>query len=657
MDANGKIPKWSLIAIAAATVWLALAVAAYYVPHKPFDLALVIILGRSLLDILIAFSVLSVAGGLGRRIFPAPHHVPLVSFGIQAGIGFLLLSLAIFVSGLFGLFQIWFAWLALLVLILIFRQSIREWISQLDALRFHFRKASRFSRWIAIFSAILVLPGLLDALAPPLKFDALVYHLQLPRDFLSAGKLVFVPENTFWGMPLAVEMLFTWVMALGRVQSAAVLGWFAGITTLITMIGFGSQWKGRVAWLSAAVLLAGNTLSASLGWAYVDWWSALAGIGLVASLDNLSEDQGWKQIFLVGLLAGFAISIKLSAGAVVPAALIALTLHKPAKLIKSSLILLTGVMLISIPWFLKNLVYTGALLYPFFGTSQWIDPIRQAFYNKPPLKVTYFERVFTPFFASILGAEGAPGYSASIGPLMIGLIPGCFFVKRWSQKSVRSIAAFLLVGWIVWSGAGLIGGHLSQSRLYYVFFPAWAILAAIGFEGLASIRIGQVRFQSLASVLVLIVLTLSSIAALQQIAEGRALGVLMNVETPSDYVGRRLGSYGPAMESVAALDQEASVLMLWETRGFYCAPKCIADVWIDRWYVDRRAYTDADQIFASWIDQGFTHVLLHRAGMEFIQRIDRRYNERDWSVLQQLLSRLESDQVFGEGHQLYRLVP
>jgi hypothetical protein len=58
--------------------------------------------------------------------------------------------------------------------------------------------------------------------------------------------------------------------------------------------------------------------------------------------------------------------------------------------------------------------------------------------------------------------------------------------------------------------------------------------------------------------------------------------------------------------------------MLWETRGFECAPKCDSDEIIDRWHYDWNAYGNPDKIVEVWKEQGYTHVLLNRAGLDFL---------------------------------------
>jgi hypothetical protein len=183
------------------------------------------------------------------------------------------------------------------------------------------------------------------------------------------------------------------------------------------------------------------------------------------------------------------------------------------------------------------------------------------------------------------------------------------------------------------------------------------LLAAAGFEGLSRVRLATIRFGRLAGAFVILVLALSALANLQTTSEGNSLPAALGIDSADEYVTRKLGAYGPAMEAVRSLPEGSLTLALWEPRGLYCRPRCQADVWLDQWYVDRQLLGEVEQIRREWIRRGYTHVLLHRAGMEFVMREDARFTPDDWDALSSLLSVLEEVSTFGDGYDLYRLTP
>jgi hypothetical protein len=111
------------------------------------------------------------------------------------------------------------------------------------------------------------------------------------------------------------------------------------------------------------------------------------------------------------------------------------------------------------------------------------------------------------------------------------------------------------------------------------------------------------------------------------------------------------------MNAVNQLVSEASVLMLWEPREFSCQPICRADTWIDRWYLLRRSGLTQEKILEEWCSEGVTHVLLHRAGMDFVRQYDTRYDPGDWKGLEEILDRLVPLSRFGKGYDLYKITP
>ena len=68
--------------------------------------------------------------------------------------------------------------------------------------------------------------------------------------------------------------------------------------------------------------------------------------------------------------------------------------------------------------------------------------------------------------------------------------------------------------------------------------------------------------------------------------------------------------------------------------------------------------SSSGEILHSWRGAGYTHLLFHKSGADFVYREDRQhYEEADWEALDELLDGLETLQDFGGAYQLYRLNP
>jgi hypothetical protein len=633
--------------------WLASIVAGYYVLHKPFTPEVALAAARAILDFLIAGTVLAVAGGLGRKLVGEIHPDRLCAMTLQASLGLGTLSLLILGLGIVGGVHRWVAWLLLAVGVLFLRRPAVAWLSGWGELGSEWGRGTRLGRALILLVLLLVAAALLEALAPPVHFDALVYHLTLPQEFVRSHTISATGESPYWGMPLGTEMLYTWAFALGREQTAAVLGWMIGVVCLAGVIGLARSFHRSAGWAAAAALLTGETLAASLGWAYADWAAALHGSATLVGLDAWRRATDDRPAAAAGAAAAIAFGAKYAAGLAIAEGAAALVVFGRGRR-RGLWIFLAAAVILSAPWFLKNWIYTGSPLYPVLGSSAWIDPARQSFYRGASGGIGAAS-LLLPLAATLQGVEGAPGFAASLGPLLLALTPAALLARKRSAATVRTAAIFLAVGWAGWMAASLTSAQLIQSRLYYVFFPAWAVVAGAGFAGLLRLRLPRFRFGLLAQAMVLISLALSAIWASLAVVRDRPQDAILGIESDAAYRSRRLGLYEFAMQSVERLGPEASVLSLWEARGLACRPACRPDYWLDRWIVERTRRGEPSQILAGWRDEGVTHLLVYRAGAEFVRSTDSRYGADDWQALEDLLGALRLAERIGDAYELYEV--
>ena len=170
------------------------------------------------------------------------------------------------------------------------------------------------------------------------------------------------------------------------------------------------------------------------------------------------------------------------------------------------------------------------------------------------------------------------------------------------------------------------------------------------------LRLPGIRFGRLGGALVVLSLTISALNSAVGAVRARSLATVFGLVSPTEYVTSRLGAYALAMQTVHELGPEAVVVSLWEPRGLYCWPTCLPDVWLDRWWEARQTLAEPTGILEAWKEQGITHVLLNRAGMDFIRAEDSRYSSQDWAVFQGLLDGLPPVARLGAGYELF-LVP
>jgi len=651
----------------AALIWLVIVFAAYFAGHKPFTPGTAVAVVRSVAYLLAALAVLSLAGGLGRRLLPVMDDSPLESMALQAALGLGILSATILVLGATLGLSSYLAW-GCGILLAIFRSDVFAWWRSWAGLAQVWQAGGRMGKCLGILSLLILCATLLVALAPPLKFDSLVYHLALPAAYIQAGRVEYLPWNVFWGMPQLAEILYTWSMLLAGGVSAlsagACLGWMAGVVALVGMLGLASRRLGSLAaWVAVASLLAGATAATELGWGYVEWFTVLYGVAFLTALEHWQESRRLIWLLWCGVTGGMAFSSKYSAAALLLAgfALVAWRSLREAgwrRGVFNSGIMLLGAAAAASPWLMKNILATGNPLYPFLLPGGAMDDYRLELYQGVAVWGDWRAALLLPWEATITGYEGAPGFGAAVGPLLLGL-GLIYLLRRWMDKPPEAGAALpmALLGLLIWAVAGRLVGLLIQTRLYMAFLPAFAMLAAGGFCILAELRLPGVRLGRVAGSLVVLALGFTTLqVGIEAISRG-ASQALVGVRSTEEYLSANLGWHVPAMQQVRDLPDGSMALMLWEPRGLYCLPRCHPDEILDRWLRDYRVYGSPEAVLSAWQLAGYTHLLVYRAGMDFVRQDDRRYTPAVWQALDALLAKLPAPLETGEAYSLYTLIP
>jgi hypothetical protein len=681
-----------LLAGSAGFLWLIIITGLYYVYHKPFDPVAFLTLLTAAGQCITAFAILALAGGLGGWIFPANEFPPLARLALQAAVGMGALALVFLVAGTtLGLNRL-LLWGELIAGVVLLRRPILIWLRLWGNARVLLQDLSLLEQLLAAATLLILAMAFIISLSPPLAFDALVYHLTLPRLYLQAGRIYYVPQIMFWGMPQTGEMLYTWAMGLAGEQTAALVGWAFG---LLTLIGLASALQSfvsrRVAWVAIASLISAYSLAVSLSWAYIDWLMGLFGLCFLLSLLEWRLTLRLRTLFVAGVFAGFAFSTKYTGGILVLIGVGVLGLDYLSKRLsardaansfaaffKHALVLCGAAGLVAVPWLVKNWLATGNPFYPLIFPSGAMDAVRLRLYQSIIPWGGWQDAVFLPLRATYWGVEGAVGYSASVGPLLLGLgLPaalGLFLPHLFEQpdagrvtehawgfnpippRLLFSTAAWIaLLGILFWSVAGRITSFLLATRLYYDLFPAFAVMAGFGIMVLDGFHTSQVRFGRVASVMLLLVVALNLYQVGSDSVKKDAPAYLMGYSSRQQYLEQNLGAYAAAMQRINQLPPGSHVLMIWETRSYYCQPICTPDEVLDRWRTDIAHLKNPQAVLQSWRDEGFTHILYYRLGANFLQNEDTNFQGMDWAQLDNLLAQLQQvDDIYGT-YELYRI--
>jgi hypothetical protein len=312
------------------------------------------------------FWVLSL--GLGRaalrRWVPLRFNLP-EKIGLSLALGAGLLSVAVCCLGAAGMLN---KSGVLVVTVLGLGVVFADWRKSPPALpRLSVGALDGPTALLALLAALVLLGTGALALAPARFYDALVYHLALPKLYLLENRWVPTPAFLFGGFPMFTHALFAWALALGDERWAALVHWGFGVGAALLLWGAGERARNRFGGaLSAAVFLSTPVVVFALPRAGVDVSTAFYTLAALALAGRaLEEAPRDKNAWLwAGVLVGWTMGIKYTN---VPAGLIFPFLLWRLKLPRASLVrFLIGLSIAFAPWVFKNIAGYGNPVFPFF---------------------------------------------------------------------------------------------------------------------------------------------------------------------------------------------------------------------------------------------------------------------------------------------------
>lgn len=246
-------------------------------------------------------------------------------------------------------------------------------------------KFSNFSRLLFGLIIFQCLVNLVGALGPEIGFDALWYHLTLPKIWLQHGQLLFIPGSQFKYsvMPMLTEMFYF-------IFPGKFIHYLFGLLSLIVTFKLARKFLNLDYSLLAAVIFSANLV---FGWqstsAYIDlartFFESLA---LYLFLDEKPDQSA--------ITLGLAVCTKLLSITSLPIFLFLLYLK--SKNLKSLIRYSLFVILIVTPWLVRAYIATSNPIYPFFtplytDTHISLDPrnlLTLLTHSVDPLNPVYF---------------------------------------------------------------------------------------------------------------------------------------------------------------------------------------------------------------------------------------------------------------------------
>ena len=425
------------------------------------------------------------AGRLVDRIPLSPEADVWEKRLFAAGIGLGGLAGAMLLLGAVGLY---YAWLirslfgAAVLVALIGRRRGRGKTEVFHPASWHWP-----DRAIVFLLAIGLGTYLLAALAPETGFDALNYHLGIPRLYIEHHGIYPTPHIVYSNFPLLGEMLFTFGWLVDSTILAKLFHFLFGLLTAAGIILLGRRYLSlRAGLLGALFFLASPIVGFLMQTAYVDlvvtFYVFLAVYASLNWLQGAADARGWP--VLAGLAAGLAVGTKYSGVLVVGVVLLlvlvrwATTGAQGRKVLSELAGFATAMIAVALPWLIKSLVYTGNPVAPLF--SDWIpNPNFTPEDYQTWLQTT---RTWAGFSGGLLDYLRAPWlltrqgnvFQGVSGPLFLGLLP-LAMIASFRSKSIRLLLACSLVLGVLL----LLGSRLVRYQVPVFPFLSLAIAGAL----------------------------------------------------------------------------------------------------------------------------------------------------------------------------------
>jgi len=334
-----------------------------------------------------------------------------------------------------------------------------------------------------LFAILSVIP----ALAPPVELDALAYHLPLAKLYATSGGFVSTPSIVYSHFPLGVHLLFSWLLLVDSAAGASLVHYMFGIFTTLAAalaaerLGGG---RGRVGPLAAMFFLATPLVQWEMGVAYVDL--AVSFYLLVSFYFIFVADGGGtlRRYAVAGLLAGFAVAAKLSAGPYVLLLVLFCVYFAggSAKIrIAAGTIFSFACLAPVVPWLFRTFLETGNPVFPFlysvFGGRNWNQEVNRIFVDWHFMGYGFGRGVVSfltlPWNLTFHGAEKfgwkVPMAGRELGYLFLAFLP-LLVVPVKSIKKYLPAGIFVLAAVVVW--------FLGTQQLRFML-PFWGMLCVL----------------------------------------------------------------------------------------------------------------------------------------------------------------------------------
>ncbi len=441
-------------------------------------------------------------------------------------------SYLIFLAGVFGFLYRPVIYLIsgiyLIFIVIYYRRGLDIFLKRLEI--DNFVKSLKHQKISVVLFSLVILQGLVNLIGvfgPELSFDALWYHLTLPKIFLINHSIFHISGGllSYSDMPKLTEMLYLAGLAFGDETIAKLIHFSFGILVLLIIYKISRKFLSRNFSLIATIIFYSNLV---VGWesitAYIDLARTFFELMALWGFLNWLDKRNNKWIIISGAMLGFSIaakSIALESTCIFLLLFVVLNPlnEKVIKRLKNFLLFLSVSLIASAPWFVFSFLNTYNPFYPFFDKT---TAVGANFALPNPLN-------FVSDFLSLFIYSSDP-----ISPLYLITLPLILVALKKMNIKMKSILFYTFFSLVLWYLTPRIGG----GRFILPYLPAFSILAAYS---ISKLRNHRAQFFLIA---IVIVISITSIFY-RLLANKKYLPVVLGQETKSKFLTNNLNfSFG-----------------------------------------------------------------------------------------------------------------
>lgn len=574
------------------------------------------------------------AVGIGRLLVPGWMWRPFERTAIAWTVGTGILPLGILVLGLAGQARPMAIWGLICAL------GVLSWL-----IGFTREKPNLFSKKpflslqgsLAIgITLLFIVSATIAAAAPPgtLEWDTLSYHFAVPKTWLRAGRIHFIPYDHHSNFPFTLQLGYMAMLAAGSEAAAKWLHTLCGLALTISIYASTRRLlpSAKSAPLIAIIVFLGTPMVFwELTVAYVDIattlfvWMSLSILLLLSSTEGQespSASQRMQLLVLSAVLMGCALGTKMTVlvfwGMIIVGMLAYgfFVRRKQVDIAIKHAGLWGGIgLLVGSPWYIKTWLYTGSPVYPYFygifGGRYW-TPEHAARYAADQAAFGLGKKPVDALLApwNLVNEALLVGQRPWIFTeyVQFGLAPTVVIglvALLWIRPKLRYEAIeILMFGFGIGASWFVL---MQQTRYLLPGLPCAAVGCALAFAGAR--KSFKLTFTAVSVICLLWTLSLGIPLATD------GWSTIVGAKSRQDLVTRRLGPLAQASFWINENTSRAAKVVLFdEVRGYYIDREVL---WGEPNHANEllpwKTYSDSASLATDLKRRGFTTILINTA--------------------------------------------